>query len=389
MIECAVCNTKVSNLADHIREAHNMSLAEYAEKHPKAPLGEHEASFDKGVKRSLPPEEPVVKLWGLPFKVNTKVPASACLPMPSKYRCPSTGDQGKVATNLAVSLYHGRSSYLWGLPGSGKDALFHYFSQATRRPGLFKQMVPGTDIESWFFTRSFDSQGTSWDEGEVLKALRDGYVCEDGTRVPYMVLISDIDRADRSQAEYFRLILDSIDGRVNGPQGKVYDVLPGTLIVATANTSGGGDARGRMISANPIDGSILDRFDRVYEFPYLEWTEEMSILKEKFPLMANVDSSTKTRWFWDPLGRVVETLRKAVTDQMLHGEFTHRSLCTVLGHGEDLLAHFQVRKPVSFVDQVFSVWSNRLPDDDARKFVRSVLDPHYGSLTPEDVIITR
>ena len=385
-LKCAICgHTEVDYLGDHIFEVHGVTTEQYANEHPGcsyisdrllARLNAEQAN----VKRTPPPapERLVVELAGIEFTVNCDVPAEACLPMPGEYRLPRYEELGKDVGSCLVSLYRRRSIYVWGMPGTGKDALFHAFSAMTRTPAIIRQVVPGTDIESWFFSRGFNETGTTWEEGEVLKALRDGYMTAGGRRGPYMLLISDLDRADRSQAEYLRLITDSIQGRINGPKGQTYPVLPGTMVVATANTSGGGDSRGRMVSSNPLDASILDRFERKFQFHFLDWKDEEPIVRAKFPTLVE-----KAPWVFDPMGKVTKSLRDAIAGEELHAEFSHRGLCAILGHAEDLLICNEPRPvPTNLLQRAARAWTDGLPDQDTRETAEKLMDPHLkGGMT--------
>jgi hypothetical protein len=392
-IACAVpgcAHAEQDWLGDHLVEAHGLSVDTYLAKYPGKPVmsGRLKARYnaDQGkVRRAHPPavEELTVEFHGMKFPVASGVPAEACLPMPPNYRLPRFGKLGHDVGNALVALYRGRSTYVWGLPGTGKDALFHAFSAMTRRPAIIKQVIPGSDIESWFFSRGFNENGTHWEEGDVLKALRDGYLCEDGTRVPFMLLVSDLDRADRSQAEYLRLITDSIQGRVSGPTGTVYKLLPGTQIVATANTPGSGDTRGRMVSANPLDASILDRFERTFEFHSMDWRDEEPIVKAKFPTLVS-----RAPWVFDKMGKATKALRDAIEGEQLYAEFSHRGLCSILGHAEDLLicAGEGAKVPPRLLKEAARAWWDGLPDQEARDKAKSCMDPHLkGGAVDEGV----
>jgi predicted RecA/RadA family phage recombinase len=135
--------------------------------------------------------------------------------------------------------------------------------------------------------------------------------------VPYLVLISDLDRATKNQAEALRLILDSITGRVQGPDGRVHKVLDGTKIVATANSSGSGDTSGRCISSNPIDASILDRFEVKIRFNAMDWRDEVEILKQEFPQLTQESLMV--------VGNVVAAVR-AAAKQGLQFDLSHRGV---------------------------------------------------------------
>ena len=387
-IKCAICGHEDVLLADHLAEVHGMSVDEYLSAHAGAPVVS-EGLWDAFTKtqpkkrRRQPPTLDNLRLnfAGLDFPINHMVPESACLPLPPNYRVPEAGDLGKDISHAAIALRCKRSLYIWGMPGSGKDAFLHAYSALTRTPGIIQTVQPGTDIQSWFFSRSFDQNGTFWEEGDVLKALRDGFVAADGTRVPYMVLISDFDRADRSQAESLRLVLDSIKGRVAGPTGQTYDVMPGTIVCMTANTAGGGDERGRMISANPIDASLLDRIQVKLQFHWLDWKDEVQICRAKFPELVE-----RCPGVFAQVGAATAKVRAAIHAEEIHCEWSHRAVCNWLQHAEDIVfAHGGV-VPDTLLKRASRVVLDGLPDQEHRDGVRKLLDPHIpgGALNAGD-----
>ena len=380
-LTCAICGAVVSDwLGDHLLEQHTMTVAAYEAAHPgeavASPRLLDEVAPPANVRRAHPPAPRNLKVAfstkGMEFPINLGVPAAACLPEPEHYKVPTSGELGQDVAFALLALYRNRSLFVHGPPGTGKDALFHYWSARTRTPGIIKQVIPGTDIESWFFSRSFDEHGTSWEEGDVLKALRDGYLTENGTRVPYIVLFSDLDRAQKDQAEYMRLILDSISGRVQGPAGRTYPVLPGTRVVATANTSGGGDTTGRMVSSNPLDGSIMNRWNFKLQFHDMDWADESEVVKAKFPAL-----TAQVPGVIDAMGRATTAMRAAIRNQVIYGEFSHRDLCHILMAADDLLATTTTDKARNnLLKQAVRVWLDGLPDPDTRKAAVNVLDPH-------------
>jgi len=382
-ITCQVpgCDQSIKDwLGNHLASVHGMSVDAYQASYPGSPvtskrlMSRYEKTIGNPRRRHPPaPESLNVLFAGLPFSVNASVPAEACLPLPANYRLPKHGSLGKDIANAMVALYCHRSLYIWGMPGTGKDALIHTYSALTRTPAIIKQVIPGSDIEAWFFSRGFGPDGTHWEEGGVLRALRDGYVCPDGTCIPYLLLVSDIDRADRSQAEYLRLITDSIQGRVSGPTGTVYKLLAGTQIVATANTPGGGDERGRMVSAQPIDASILDRFQRTFEFHAMDWRDEEPIVKAKFPVLMD-----KAPWVFTKMGKATKALRAAIDNEELYAEFSHRGLCSILGHAEDLLICSGSRQEVTgkLLKKAARAWWDKLPDKETRLKAQTCMDAH-------------
>lgn len=374
---CRICGHQDHWLGDHLAEAHEISVEEYLQKFPGAETVSQEAldilnEEKKGIRRAHPPEDTslTVDVCSFQVPVNADVPEKDCLPMPPAYRFPKFGNLALDITEALISIFRGRHTYIYGLPGSGKDALIHAVSNILRRPAIIKQVQPSADIQSWFFFRSFNKAGTSWEEGELLKALRDGYKTTTGRRIPYLILITDFDRASKSQAEALRLILDSISGRVEGPGGKVYDVFPGTQVVVTANTAGGGDSRGRMVSSNIIDASILDRFERKYKFHWMDWHDEGVIAKAKFPLLLE-----KAPDLFHQVGVATAALRDAIHKEELYAEFSHRGLCSWLGHCEDIIA-LTGKVPSDLAARGARAFLDGLADEETIEQARRLIDPH-------------
>ena len=381
------CNHEEKDyLADHLLEAHGLTIKAYLAQFPGAVTASQRLldrfAQKKNPRRESPPKPEALKVMfgNIEFSVNPEVPEEACLPLPAHYRVPRFGALGDDVLHACISLRHRRSLYVHGLPGAGKDALFHAWSSLTRTPAIIKQVIPGTDIEGWFFSRGFDAQGTFWEEGEVVKALRDGYVTKSGKRIPYLFLVTDFDRADKDQAEHLRLICDSIQGRIDGPAGKVYKVLSGSIVVASANTAGGGDERGRMISANPLDASLFDRFERKIQFHWMDWRDEEEIVKAKFPLLVQNCPSVFKR-----MGNLTKAVREAILNGDLYGEFSHRALCAILGHASDTLECYAGRKiPKNLLKLASRAWIDGLPDEETREAAKKICDPHINTLDEGD-----
>lgn len=377
-VNCALCGFSAHYLGDHIKDAHGLAAAEYVSTYGQPlwskKLEDAYRAKQGNVRRNAASslDDLAVEFAGIKIKVNTDVPADACLPMPQAYTIPASGKLGRDVESAAFSLARKRSMYVHGLPGSGKDALFHAYSQMTRTPALIFQIQPGEDVQGWFYSRSFDQHGTRWEEGELLKALRDGYKSPiSGRVVPYMILISDFDRADRSQAEALRLVMDSISGRVKGPAGVTYPVLAGTQIVATANSAGAGDTRGRCISANPIDASILDRFERKVQFHWMDWADESKVVKAKFPLLVE-----KCPEVFSQVGAATESIRKGIEANELYAEFSHRALCSWLALAEDMVVGLGGKVPNGLLKKAARAFLDGMPDDEAVTVCKRLMDPH-------------
>jgi MoxR-like ATPase len=367
-----------------------MSLSEYAAKHPSSPIVSRtlvDGYYNTSVDRKAPPDvhNLFVDIMGLKIRVNPAVSRDACLPLPDSYTFPGIPEtvegQGCLYNDMVegtIALANGRSLYIWGLPGTGKDAFVHAFSAKTRKPAMIYTINPGADIMSWFFTRSFSQAGTSWERGDLLRALVDGYKSEiDGRVYPYLILISDFDRATKVQAESLRLILDSIEGRLVGPTGELHKVLPGTHFVFTANSSGGGDTRGRCISSNVMDASIMDRIQRKVKFSLMSWVDEEILLRKKFPTFAARYPDAV-----EILGKAVDKLRREVSNSRLHAEFSHRALCAVVGHIEDVSSVFPTLEADAALTRGLRMWLDGLPDEETRQAACRLIAPFVRGVTP-------
>lgn len=377
-ITCRICGTTVRHwIGDHLSEVHKITVEDYLNRYPDAETASsslatlHEASAKKR-RKAAETTGIAVDFAGVSFPVDTGVPSEACLPMPTAYSIPKHGPLSRDVEDVAVAVRKSRSVWVWGAPGTGKDAVFSALCAMTRRPSLLFTVVQGADIQAWKFTRSFDANGTKWEEGLLLKALRDGYTTSDGRRVPYLIVLSDFDRATRQQAEELRQILDSIQGRISGPTGEVYPVLPGTTIVATANSSGAGDTTGRCISANPIDASILDRFERKIRFHAMDPRDEEPVIRAKFPALASRFPEAI-----DMMMKATIAVREAVAKDEVYAEWSHRTVCAWAGAAEDLLdiVNGRVAAP-TLLRRAARVVLDGLPDADTRENVKRVMDPH-------------
>ena len=311
------------------------------------------------------------KIYDISLSVDRGVSPQDCLTPPRDYHWPTVGGARDGAYRALLALARGRNCYIWGPPGTGKDALVHTYSALTRRPAVAVTFRPGADLAPWFYTRRIDASGTSWEYGHLWRALTEGVQGEDGVPRPALVLLSDVDRADMAQLEWFRVLVDSIEGRILGPDGQMVPVLPGTQFVCTANTCGGGDLRGRLVSAQAMDASILDRLGRKIELPYLHWSDESAVLQTRY---AGLEAAVPG--LFAALGRATEALRRAVRGEALHADFTHRSLCDVLDECADRADHAG-EASLKLLAQSFSAWLEGLEPEVRLNAIR-LIDPHLG-----------
>lgn len=341
-ISCKLCGEATLFIGNHLEDSHpDTNILDYLGKFPDEAIAapavlNHLARRELGdtPARVQPPtpDQLTIKIAGVKVRVNGDVPAEVCLGLPEHYRIPEHGDLADDVAECAVIL-SSEDDPLWvhGPPGSGKDAWAHAWSYLTRTPGLFLQVNQNTDVNSMFYRRCFTQGETGYEEGPLLKALRDGYTTPGGRKVPYLILMSDFDRADPRRMENMRSTIESISKRVPGPMGNFYPILEGTRIVFTANSSGGGDETGRCVTSNPVDASFMTRCTSI-RFHWMEWEDEEAILREKFPTFTQ-----RAAQFYEKIGAFTKVLRERIDHEQINIEFSHRELEKWIRHGEKIL----------------------------------------------------
>ena len=127
-----------------------------------------------------------------------------------------------------------------------------------------------------------------------------------------------------------------------------------------------------MVSAQPMDGSILDRIERCFEFHSMDWKDEEPIVKAKFPILA-----ARAPGIFPKMGKATKALRAAIDNNDLHAEFSHRGLCSILGHAQDLLVCSGGKGvPKRLLKEAAKAWWSKLPDTETRKQAQACIDPH-------------
>lgn len=384
-VECAICGHKALHLGTHLEEAHGLTEEQYGKQYPNAPIVSDlvlkvEAQLSPNINRrkAKDADSLQVALAGLKLPVWSDVEADACLPLPHNYRLPRFGKLAQSVALLVEYMAMHRSCWISGPPGTGKDAVVHAVSALLRRPALMLNIDPSLDIDSWMYEKDFgpdEATGkptTFYTYGKLWKALTEGYTTSTGEVKPYIVLLSDFDRATKAQVEKLRLILDTIQGRVMGPDGRAVPVIPGTTVIATANSQGGGDETGRCISARPVDSSIMNRFERKVIFSPMSWKDEGEIIKSKFPALFDHDPSAL-----DAIGHSTKALRKSIEDGAIYMEFSHRDVCNWCSAAVDRLT-LRPNKTSNLLAVAAEAWIMGLADSETRTEAKRIVSPYLS-----------
>lgn len=381
-VQCAICGEKHLFLPTHLEEAHNLTTQEYLTQFPGSPtvsellLEIEKNSQPNGNRKAAKAlQDLILDMSGIKLAVWSSIPESVCLPMPDHYRFPKYGKLAEAIVRAVKALAMRRHTWISCEPGAGKDAFVHFFSAALRRPALCITIDPNCDLETYMYVRSFGPDGkggtkTFWELGKLYKAITEGYKCPmTGKVYPYIVLLSDFDRASKVQAEKLRLIMDSIKGRVMTPDGRAMPIVPGTMVVATANSQGGGDTTGRCISARPIDSSMMNRFKRKVMFHLMDWRDEKEIVKAKFPSL--IEACPKAI---DIIGDVTKSMRKAIANEDIFCEFSHRDVCNWAESAVDQLELEPHKGTKGLMSETAFDWIDGLPDEETRIEAKRIVD---------------
>jgi hypothetical protein len=316
-------------------------------------------SFDdsrKGVtRRPATVNELEANLMGHKVRVNHQIREDQCLPSVPNYAFPTKGAAKGCFERALLALVRQKPVFIWGGPGTGKDAVVHAYCSMTRTPSLVFTFTRGTNVKGWFYSRSIGKEGTGWEYGALWNALVHGIEGRDGKRYPALILFSDVDRGDDDQLEEFRLVLDTTSKRIVGPDGSTSKIMEGTQFAFTANSNGNG-AEG--MSSRPIDASLIDRMGRFVEFTALHWDDEGKVLREKFSLL-----NERCPDIFDQLGASVAGLRSLIKDGRLFAEISHRGLCEILSECEDLVWSANGKVPTNVLRHGFKAWLDRLDHD--------------------------
>jgi len=349
-VKCLVCAkkglppTKYHFLKDHLNDAHSMVLGDYLEEFGSdSPIASNSvweafnnnAPERKGTKRF----DDIIKVGGIQLERNEGEVLDK-FNRPFQYSYPRKGDASASTERFARALkYNRKSVFIYGPAGSGKSAVVRALTHDLNMEASHYPMREGLDPELYLgkeavvIDKATGNNVTKFIKGKLLKDL-EGRVGPDGERRGVVCLIDDIDRAPAEYHEVLRHVLEDNSQNVFIPElGINVQVHPDTRIVATANSAGRGDMTGYYSSVQEMDESILDRFQRVIQFHFLEPEEEEAILKKKFPVLA--DTIPKE------FGRVMQvtaSIREMIKNNDIFASFSHRRLVQWMQSAEELYA---------------------------------------------------
>lgn len=348
-VKCKVCESHGQDnslhhfLYDHLEDAHAMSLGDYVEKFGSESVFASNEVWEmftknapdtrKGTKRF----DNVIKVGGISLE-RREGDLTYPFERPSHYQYPKKGKASKAVERVARAVKYQRHLFIYGPAGAGKSAVIRALSNDMNIEASHYPMREGLDPELYLgkeavvIDEATGMNKTQFIKGKLLKDL-EGRLGADGVRRGVCLLMDDFDRAPAEYHEVFRHILEDNASNVFVPElGINIDVHPDTRIIATANSAGRGDMTGYYSSVQELDESILDRFQRVVEFHFLEEEEEKGILKKKFPNLYKADPT-----YFDDVIKVSGDIREMINNNDIFASFSHRRLVQWLQSAEELL----------------------------------------------------
>lgn len=334
-------------LGDHLMQAHGMTVPEYLDKYGEdSPIMsdrvweafQKEARENKIKRKGSSRYANIVKVGSIKME-RQDGEIDYTFPRPDHYVYPKTGVAAMRIQRLARAFKYRRNTYIYGPAGSGKSAAVRALCHDLNLEASHYPMREGLDTELYIgqMVVEIDEETglnvTRFKKGKMLEDL-EGRLGKDGVRRGVVLLLDDVDRAPASYHEVLRHCLEDNARNIFVPElGVNIELHPDTMIVATANSAGRGDTTALYTSVEEMDESILDRFQRVVEYTFMEKDQELDILKRKFPnvLAAGGD---------DPFNLIVQAssiIRSMVAENAIHGSFSHRRIVQWLMSLDELI----------------------------------------------------
>jgi cobaltochelatase CobS len=197
----------------------------------------------------------------------------------------------EVTERLALAMYCGDTTLLYGLQGTGKSCTLIQWGALCNIP-VWRQSCNAETRETHFTgspspVYNAAGQMTIQQEPTVLTdSLREGgiFIEDEAFRHSSALVLQSLrEKATRTLTLHDAPGLTSADRKLVAPVGKWWYGM-------TDNTKGGGDETG-IFDAEVQDASTLDRIDVSIRVPYLEKSEEIKMLKKH----TKVPASTITK----------------------------------------------------------------------------------------------
>jgi cobaltochelatase CobS len=298
-ITCHVCGAQVHAIQVHLKEEHpEMTLAEYREEFPEAPLlsaaakkrieerkkakGSGVASMGAGgAGASAGKKVPLHEAFGLgkvkaalsprgePILISIMEPPADFADL-----VPEVDENYVFDIDLAKTALMGLElnipSYLWGHAGTGKTTMWEQVCARTKRPFLRVQHTVNTEESHIVGQWTVKDGHTVFELGPLAVAMKYGltYVADE-----YDFAMPSVLSVYQPVLEGKPLVIKEADH-----DNRIIRPHPDFRFVATGNTNGCGDETGLYQGTNIQNAANYERFGIVEEVSYMEKDQETMIV---------------------------------------------------------------------------------------------------------------
>ena len=203
--------------------------------------------------------------------------------------------------------------YIAGMSGNGKTLFVEQACAKLKREYIRVQISPETDEDDLLGGWSLIDGETTFREGPVIKAMRNGSV----------LLLDELDRGT-NKVMCIQSVLEGKPVMIK-KTGEVVAPLEGFNVIATANTKGRGSDDGRYSAATIIDDAFLERFAITIDQPFPSLTVEQKIVNshaEKFGVNEPEFMQTLVSW--------ASTIRKTFEEEGCEDVISTRRICGII-----------------------------------------------------------
>ena len=307
-ITCKICNAEVHSIQIHLKKDHpEVSIAEYVERFPEAPILSEKAMValsekrtarastaetkeakeqddDSGssiVKKALHEIFGLGKIKAALSSKGDPIPISVVANTPDEQMVPEKSDDYVYDVdelkNVILALELNIPCYVWGHKGSGKSELYEQIAARTGRPFMRVQHTVNTEESHIVGQWTVKDGHTVFELGPLPMAMLNGW----------MYCADEYDFGLPSVLSVYQAVLEgkSLMIKEASTELRVIKPHPNFRFVATGNTNGSGDETGLYQGTNIQNSANYDRFGMVIHKQYMKKAAESKILQNRVGLV--------------------------------------------------------------------------------------------------------